>query len=126
MYQAEPDPYCYPGSTILKNKADLRDEGALEEFESAMTFARAAEPLPAGRFSVSHYRAIHRHLFQDVYSWAGRFRTVRLTKGRSTFCYPEHVAREISGCSRGSRTGASSKIAVPTSLPQVRRIALRS
>ena len=95
MYQAEPDPYCYPGSTILKNKADLRDDGALEEFESAMTFARAAEPLPAGRFSVSHYRAIHRHLFQDVYSWAGRFRTVRLTKGRSTFCYPEHVAREM-------------------------------
>ena len=46
-----------------------------------MTFARAAEPLPAGRVSVSHYRAIHRHLFQDVYSWAGRFRTVRLTKG---------------------------------------------
>ena len=58
MYQAEPDPYCYPGSTILKNKADLKDEGALEEFESAMTFARASEPLPAGRFSVSHYRAI--------------------------------------------------------------------
>ena len=60
-----------------------------------MTFARAAEPLPAGRFSVSHYRAIHRHLFQDVYSCAGRFRTVRLTKGRGTFCYPEHVAREM-------------------------------
>ena len=95
MYQAEPDPYCYPGSTVLKNKADLRDEGALDEFESAMTFARASEPLPAGRFSVSHYRAVHRHLFQDVYSWAGKFRTVRLTKGTSTFCYPEHVTHEM-------------------------------
>ncbi len=95
MYQAEPDPYCYPCSTVLKNRADLRDEGALDEFEGAMTFARASEPLPAGRFSVSHYRAVHRHLFQDVYSWAGRFRTVRLTKGTSTFCYPEHIAREM-------------------------------
>ncbi len=103
MYQAEPDPYCYSGSTVLKNKANLKDEGALEEFESAMTFSRAAEPLPAGRFSVSHYRAIHRHLFQDVYSWAGKFRTVRLTKGTSAFCYPEHIAREMQRLFSGLR-----------------------
>src|SRR4029453_6361106 len=52
-------------------------------------------PLPAGRLSARHYRAIHHHLFRDVYSWAGRYRMVRLTKGRSTFCYPEHIAAEM-------------------------------
>jgi hypothetical protein len=26
-------------------------------------------------------------LFQDVYPWAGRFRTVRIAKGDSMFCY---------------------------------------
>lgn len=60
-----------------------------------MTFARADEPLPPGRLSISHYRAIHHHLFQDVYEWAGKFRTVRLTKDASTFCYPEHIDREM-------------------------------
>lgn len=95
MYQAERDPYCYPDSTTLKNKAGLTDPDALEEFESAMTFARAEEPLPVGRFSASHYRAIHHHLFQDVYAWAGKLRTVRIIKGTSTFCYPEHIAREM-------------------------------
>ncbi len=95
MYQAEPDPYCYPGTNVLRNKANLRSAGTLEEFETAMTFARSEEPLPGGRLTVTHYRAIHHHLFQDVYDWAGKFRTVRLAKGVSTFCYPEHIAREM-------------------------------
>lgn len=95
MYQAEPDPYCCPDTAVLRNKAGLASAEALEEFETAMTFARSEEPLPTGRLSVSHCRAIHHHLFQDVYDWAGKFRTVRLTKDASTFCYPEHIPREM-------------------------------
>lgn len=95
MYQADPDPYCYPNSSVLKNKAGLATEAELEEFETAMTFARSEEPLPRGRLSASHYRAIHHHLFQDVYTWAGKDRTVRLSKGDSTFCYPEHIGAEM-------------------------------
>ena len=95
MYQAESDPYCYPGSDVLKNKAGLTGVAALETFETAMTFARSEEPLPLGRFSVSHYSAVHRHLFQDVYEWAGKFRTVRLSKDTSTFCYPENIGKEM-------------------------------
>ena len=95
MYQAQPDPYCYPISSVLKNKADLTSPDALERFETAMTFARSEEPLPRGRFSLRHYCAVHHHLFQDVYEWAGKFRSVRLTKNTSTFCYPEHIAPEM-------------------------------
>jgi cell filamentation protein len=95
MYQADPDPYCYPDSSVLKNRAFLTTEAELEEFETAMTFARSEEPLPRGRLSASHYRAIHHHLFQDVYAWAGKDRTVRLSKGDSTFCYPEHIGAEM-------------------------------
>jgi len=95
MYQAEPDPYCYPDSGVLRNKMALTDQAALERFETAMTFARSEEPLPNGRLSVSHYRAIHHHLFQDVYAWAGKFRRVRISKGTSTFCYPEHIEQEM-------------------------------
>ena len=60
-----------------------------------MTFARAEEPLPTGHLSATHYRAIHHHLFQDVYVWAGKYRTVRLSKGDSAFCYPEFIATEM-------------------------------
>ena len=95
MYEAETDPYCYRDSSVLKNKAGLTDQTALEEYETAMTFARSLEALPPGRFSITHYRAVHRHLFQDVYTWAGRFRRIRISKGASAFCYPEHIAREM-------------------------------
>lgn len=95
MYDAAADPYCYPGTAILKNIPGLRDQTALEKFEAAMTAQRSDEPLPAGRFTVQHYRSIHHHLFQDVYSWAGKFRTVRLAKSGSAFCYPEHIAHEM-------------------------------
>src|ERR1019366_6481621 len=81
------DPYCYPGTTVLKNRAGHRTQRALTQFETAMSAQRADEPLPTGRLSVHHYQAIHRHLFQDVYSWAGTFRTVRISKDGSMFCY---------------------------------------
>lgn len=95
MYEARSDPYCYPGTTILKNKADIRGAAALERFEIASTIQRAEEPLPAGRLSVRHYRALHHHLFQDVYRWAGQFRTVRISRAGSMFCYPEPIAPQL-------------------------------
>jgi cell filamentation protein len=95
MYDAVADPYCYPGTTVLRNIPDLREQAALDEFETASAAQRADEPLPGGRLSVTHYRAIHRHLFQDIYAWAGKFRTVRISKDGSAFCYPEHIEREM-------------------------------
>ena len=73
MYEAFDDPYCYPGTSVLKNRLDLRTQSDLQEFEAMITAQRADEPLPAGRLDHDHYLAIHRHLFQDVYDWAGRF-----------------------------------------------------
>ncbi len=94
-YDAIADPYCYPEGAVLRNIPGLRDAAALAAFEAISTAQRADEPLPEGRLSVRHYQAIHRHLFQDVYPWAGRFRTVRIGKEGSAFCYPEHIAREM-------------------------------
>lgn len=95
MYDAVADPYCYPGTSVLKNLPGLREQAALDAFEAVCTAQRSDEPLPSGRLSVTHYRAIHRHLFQDVYTWAGAFRTVRISKDGNPFCYPEHISREM-------------------------------
>ncbi len=95
FYETSPDPYCYPGTTVLKNRLHLRDQAALDAFETLITDQRAAEPLPAGRLGYAHYRAIHRHLFQDVFAWAGKPRTVRIAKGGSMFCYPENIDSEM-------------------------------
>ena len=101
MYDATTDPYCYTGTSVLKNIPDLHTQTGLDAFEAVSTMQRADEPLPSGRFSVRHYRAIHHHLFQDVYAWAGKFRTVRMGKDGSAFCYPEHIARETTALFSG-------------------------
>ena len=95
MYDAIEDPYCYPGTTVLKNRAGHRTQRALTQFETAMSAQCADEPLPNGLLSVRHYQAIHRHLFQDVYPWAGNIRTVRISRHGSMFCYPEHIRSQM-------------------------------
>lgn len=95
MYRSVQDPYCYAGSSVLRNLRDLRRQSSLDQFEAFISAQRADEPLPHGRLSLRHYQAVHRHLFQDVYHWAGRFRTVRLAKDGSAFCYPEYIKPEM-------------------------------
>lgn len=95
MYGAVEDPYCYPGTTVLRNRAGLKDQDALDAFELDMTTQRASEPLPPGRLGVRHYMAIHRHLFGDVYPWAGKRRMMRISKDGSVFAYPENIDREM-------------------------------
>lgn len=94
-YDSIEDPYCYRGTSVLKNRLGIRDADALSAFEAEISDQRAREPLPIGRLSVSHYKSLHRHLFGDVYSWAGRTRTVRISKNGSMFCYPENIGSSL-------------------------------
>lgn len=93
-YEVDDDPYCYAGTDILKNKAGLKSEALLRGFELEMTALRSREVLPDGDFGPAHYCAIHHHLFQDVYVWAGQYRKVRMSKGQSAFCFHENIERE--------------------------------
>lgn len=95
MYAAVADPYCVPGSTVLRNVPGLTSQADLDRFEAIATGRRFLEPMPTGRWSVRHYLAVHRHIFQDVYPWAGHPRTIRISKGGSMFCYPEHITSEL-------------------------------
>lgn len=101
MYDAIEDPYCYPGTAVLKNVPGITDQVALSAFEAVATAQRAEEPLPGGELDVAHYTAIHKHLFQDVYPWAGEFRTVRISKDDSSFCYPEHITAMMEDLFKG-------------------------
>lgn len=104
MYDAFEDPYAYPGSNVLQNRLDIRDARQLEAFELEVSALRAEEPLPLGNFDAPHYCCIHHHLFRDVYTWAGQYRTVRTSKNRNTFCYPEYIASEMTAlCDRGQQ-----------------------
>ncbi len=92
------DPYLYGDTSVLRNLAEIRDANRLSQFESDHFFARLLElhenPI-RGSFDSDHLRHIHRYLFQDVYAWAGEFRTVPIAKGNSFFARPEHIGPEL-------------------------------
>jgi cell filamentation protein len=94
-YAAEDDPLCYPGTTVLKNLLDIQEQAELDEAEMALFSIRANEALPAGALDAAHYLSIHRHLFQDVYAWAGQIRAIRIGKDGNWFCYPEYIGTEL-------------------------------
>jgi len=77
------DPYLYPGTDVLRNVPGFRDAGLLAAFETSKTVQRSYELLSHpvdGRFDTAHLKAIHKCLFQDVFPWAGEFRTTMLGK----------------------------------------------
>lgn len=88
---------CYPGTTILINKFDIRDEEKLNEIESVISSARYAEwlntPLSSA-FDFDHYKAIHRFLFSDLYEWAGEVRTVNISKKGTHFTPAESIEHQ--------------------------------
>ena len=82
------DPYTYHNG-VLKNKHHIQDEKLLEQLEKTVVATRImqlrGQPI-YGQFDLAHLQKIHHHLFQDIYEWAGKIRTVDISKGNSRFC----------------------------------------
>ena len=92
--------YTYDDDEVLKNLFGVRDARTLEELELRFVEARNAEILnghgPAGQFDTEHLKAVHQHLFQDVYEWAGHTRDERITLADATVA-SEPVMRKPEG-----------------------------
>lgn len=84
--------YCYPPDySVLKNLLDIRDPVELDTYERKVVTQRSIEPIPTGDFDLEHLQAIHKHLFQDVYAWAGETRKVEISKGSSQFQFRQYI-----------------------------------
>lgn len=80
--------YCYPNSEVLKNKLNITNRHDLFEAEKELTAIRLKElqenPIK-GKHDFDHLKEIHKYIFQDIYDWAGKVRTVEIGKG-NLFC----------------------------------------
>ncbi len=85
------DPYVYPGTKILRNQFGIKDGAVLDKVERRFVGVRFEQGAPSGRFDLAHLQAIHHHLFQDVYDWAGALRTVEIAKGNSNFLHASRI-----------------------------------
>lgn len=79
--------YVDPNSGILKNLPNLTEEKDLLFFESSAVSKRLEELYsnPIKIIDSSSLLEIHHHLFQDIYEWAGKVRTVNISKDGKPF-----------------------------------------
>ncbi|NMO00298.1 cell filamentation protein Fic [Gordonia sp. TBRC 11910] len=88
-------PYLIRGTTVLENNFRLCTHHALQAAEFAVT---------AGRLVQAHLRDepvgttvtdLHRHVFADVYAWAGEPRITGISKGGTVFAPVDEIAEAL-------------------------------
>ena len=92
---------CYDGTTCLINKYNITDEKVLKDLETTVTFSKITEytlnPL-FDTFDVEHYKSIHKYIFEDIYKWAGEYRTVDMTKKGTAFAKAVNIDSLMNNC----------------------------
>ena len=92
---------CYEGTSCLINKLGIKDDKKLKEFEAAVTLAKASEletqPI-SDAYDVEHYKAIHKFLFEDIYEWAGKYRTINMSKKGTSFAQADKIPTLMNAC----------------------------
>ncbi|CAM3882270.1 Fic/DOC family protein [Alkalicoccus chagannorensis] len=80
---------------LRHNRIGAESEEELAELEALAFAARASSlsdwPSFLAPFDEASLLRLHYHLFQDVYDFAGEYRTVQLAKGTTRFCQAEHL-----------------------------------
>lgn len=89
------DPYSQDG--VLKNKFGEKDPKKLEILEKRSTirgWIKLQNELiatPNLKLDTALIKKIHKNLFEDVYDWAGEYRTVNIVKGKTMFANALYV-----------------------------------
>lgn len=98
VYTTTQSIYCYPDSNVLKNKLNIRDNKLLKTAEEEITSIKQMELLKnpiKGNFSKAHLMNIHKFIFEDIYSFAGKIRREQISKADTMFYPPNLIDREL-------------------------------
>ncbi|WP_166903872.1 Fic family protein [Mycobacterium sp. DL440] len=88
-------PYFLPGTTVLRNNFGVQDAAVLTQLEFVATAGRILQAHLRCQDSDLDVRSLHRHVFGDVYAWAGEPRIVELRKRDSSFGSCARIPRAL-------------------------------
>ena len=115
--------YTDPISGLLRNKQDITDPEVLLFVESGAVTKRLQELYenPIKIEGIDSLFEIHKHLFQDIYNWAGKKRNVEISKdGKqffptthfdNAFRYIDQLIAEFKKIPRGNKMNLVEKLA---------------
>jgi cell filamentation protein len=98
LYEARNSIYCYPGTDVLINKLNIKDNQLLSEAERKIVLTKSYElrkNSKIGNFDLDHFLKIHEFLFEDIYPFAGKFRNENIAKGYFSFAEWQYIEPEI-------------------------------
>ena len=98
VYTTTQSIYCYPDSNVLKNKLNIKDNKLLKTAEEEITLIKQMELLKnpiKGNLSKAHLMNIHKFIFEDIYSFAGKIRREQISKADTMFYPPNLIDREL-------------------------------
>lgn len=87
---------CYPDTTVLVNKLDIRTQELLTEAESVLVTSCSVKLEKTMRFEnvdFDYYKNLHRQMFSDLYDWAGTVRKINISKKGTVFCNASDIER---------------------------------
>jgi len=89
--------YTDPKTGLLRNLQDITDPEVLLFVESGAVTKRLQElnENPIKIKGIDSLFAIHKHLFQDIYTWAGKKRIVEISKDKKQFFPTSHFDNAI-------------------------------
>ena len=108
--------YFIPGTSVLRNRVGAQTLDELRDAENDLVEARIIELrespdlLGDRTYDLAYLCAIHRQLFQDVYTWAGDLRTVGIEKDDESFCPPAVLASRWTMSPRKSTGSSGSRL----------------
>lgn len=98
IYKKRNSKYCYENSNTLINKLDIKQQDTLQKYEAKITAAKLLglrKKGISGNFDKNHLIEIHKYLFEDIYPFAGKFRTENIAKGEFRFAEWEFIEEEL-------------------------------
>ena len=85
---------CYPGTSVLINKLNIRTQAQLDENELVLTSAKILqielEPMNVEP-DFAYLKQLHRIVFGELYDWAGTIRTINMSKLGTAFCPADQI-----------------------------------
>jgi cell filamentation protein len=90
-----PEDQYYPGTSVLINLEDITDADQLLERETELQLAAYKEIFSSFDESLipdlPFFYYLHYLMFSPLFAWAGRPRTVGISKGGTPFCPPQNI-----------------------------------
>ena len=103
------DPYLFDDVNVLRNLGNIRDAGELRRAEGEVTRYTLAMVYATdfAKFNIETLCEIHRIIFDNLYDWAGEFRTISIIKreeilgGDSVqYSHPRQIKKELTDISK--------------------------